>query len=133
MMRLRAKDLDRCVGCQLCMYACSRRQGKIGTEHSGILAVSLSGFERGATVIFCRACERPPCAEVCPTGALVPRKGGGVRYAESRCMGCGNCVDACTLGAIFRRRDGKVSVCVHCGYCVSFCAHGVLEYSEAEA
>ncbi len=129
MKKLRIVDLDRCVGCQLCMYACSRKNGKIGVEYSGILSVSLAGFERGATVIFCKACEKPPCVEVCPTKALRPREGGGVIYSERKCMACGNCIDACTLGAIFRRKDGKISVCVHCGYCVEFCAHGVLEYS----
>ncbi len=129
MKKLKIADLDRCVGCQLCMYACSRRMGRIGVEYSGILSVSLSGFERGATVIFCRGCEKPPCAEVCPTQALKPREGGGVVYSEEKCMACGNCREACTLGAIFSRSDGKISVCVHCGYCVKFCAHGVLEYS----
>ncbi len=130
---LRLADAEKCVGCGLCMFACSRKNAHdvhIGVGHSGIRAVSLSGFERGATVIFCHACQEPPCAQVCPTNALRPRKGGGVVYSERDCLGCGTCIDACKIGAIFERDDGKIAVCVHCGYCVDFCPHGVLEVVE---
>ncbi|RLI84844.1 MAG: [Fe-S]-binding protein [Archaeoglobales archaeon] len=130
MKRLVIKDIEKCVGCGMCMYACSRRKGEAGIDSSGILAVSLSGFERGATVIFCRACIEPPCVQVCPTNALRPRKGGGVVYNENDCIACGNCIDACTIGAIFRRQDGKPAVCIHCGYCVNYCPHGVLGFEE---
>lgn len=129
------KDIEKCVGCSLCMYACSRRRPKkpeIGIDASGILAASLSGFERGATVIFCRACKEPPCVQVCPTDALVPKKGGGVILKEKACIACGMCFDACTIGAIFERRNGKPAVCIHCGYCASYCPHEVLDYVEVE-
>ena len=133
--QLYLNDIEKCVGCSLCMYACSRRRAskpEIGTDRSGILAASLSGFERGATVIFCRACLEPPCVQVCPTEALVPKKGGGVILKEDVCIACGNCMEACTIGAIFERKNGKPAVCVHCGYCVDYCPHGVLEYKEIE-
>ena len=133
MKRLKIKDGEKCVGCGLCMYACSRKNSKspeIGINSSGILARSLSGFERGATVIFCRACLDPPCSEVCPTDAMRSRKGGGVLFDEDLCIACGNCITACTISAIFRREDGKPAVCIHCGYCVEFCPHGVLEFRE---
>ena len=122
------KDIEKCVGCSLCMYACSRRRGSI--DASGIRAVSLSGFERGATVIFCRACLEPPCAQVCPTKALIPKKGGGVILKEEACIKCGKCFEACTIGAIFERKDGKPTFCIHCGYCANYCPHGVLAYEE---
>ncbi|MEF8873123.1 MAG: 4Fe-4S dicluster domain-containing protein [Candidatus Thermoplasmatota archaeon] len=130
MKKLIIKDDEKCVGCALCMYACARRFGEAGVDSSGILAVSKSGFERGATVIVCRACEDPICAEVCSTDALEPKEGGGVKYSEDDCIGCGNCVYACPIGAIFKRSDGKISVCVHCGYCVDYCPHDVLAYEE---
>ena len=133
MKRLVIKDIEKCVGCAICMYACARRSAKnpeIGIDSSGILATSLSGFERGATIIFCHACKEPPCAQVCPTRALVPKKGGGVVLREKLCIGCGYCRDACTINAIFEREDGKSAVCIHCGYCAEFCPHGVLAYEE---
>jgi Fe-S-cluster-containing dehydrogenase component len=116
------------------MYACARKNPRkpfIGYDHSGISAVSLSGFERGATIIVCKACQEPPCSQVCPTDALIPRKNGGVIYKERLCIGCKNCIEACTISAIFERRDGKIALCIHCGYCVDYCPHGVLDYVEA--
>ncbi|WP_290898909.1 4Fe-4S binding protein [Ferroglobus sp.] len=136
MKRLVIKDLEKCVGCGLCMYACSRRNARdpeIGVSKSGILAISLSGFERGATIIFCRACSEPPCAQVCPTGAMAPRKEGGVFFKEDLCIACGNCMEACTIGAIFQQENGKPAVCVHCGYCANYCPHGVLAYEEVKS
>ncbi len=135
MKRLVIKDLEKCVGCGLCMYACARKNAQrpeIGISSSGILAVSLSGFERGATVIFCRACREPPCSQVCPTGAMRERKEGGVTFHEDLCIACGNCMNACTIEAIFMREDGKPAVCIHCGYCVEFCPHGVLGFEEVK-
>ncbi|MFO8109391.1 MAG: 4Fe-4S binding protein [Thermoplasmata archaeon] len=132
MKQLIIEDDENCVGCGLCMYACARRFGEAGIESSAILATSKSGFERGAKLIVCRACPEPPCAKVCPTDALLPRDGGGVNYDESECIGCGNCIQACSLDAIFKKKDGKIAVCVHCGYCEAYCPHDVLSYKEVD-
>jgi len=111
------------------MFACTRRQGKIGLEDTCIHIRSIGGMERGFSVIICRACSDPPCAKVCPTGALKKRKGGGVILAADLCIGCGNCHNACLIGAVqLVEKTGKPSICNHCGYCVGFCPHGVLEY-----
>jgi len=113
------------------MFACTRRFGDAGLDKSAIRVRSVGGIERGFTVIVCRACEDPPCARVCPTGALIPRKGGGVILNSSKCIGCQLCVDACIIGAIFWDDDtNKPIVCTQCGYCVDFCKYGVLEIEE---
>ena len=126
-MRLEVLDTERCVGCQNCMFACTRRQGEGGLSKTCIGVRSIGGMERGFKVIVCRACENPPCARVCPTGALIPRNGGGVCLEASECSGCGDCRDACILGAVFWNvENNKPMVCVHCGYCLQFCPHGVL-------
>ncbi|MBW2545582.1 MAG: 4Fe-4S binding protein, partial [Deltaproteobacteria bacterium] len=78
-VRLAVLDTEKCIGCQSCMFACSRRQGDAGLSQSCIGVRSIGGMERGFTVIVCKACYDPPCARVCPTQALTPRKGGGVR------------------------------------------------------
>jgi len=53
-MRITIVDAERCVGCQLCMFACVRRGGKGGLLDSSILIRSIGGLERGFRVIVCR-------------------------------------------------------------------------------
>ncbi|MFW6139212.1 MAG: 4Fe-4S binding protein [Spirochaetota bacterium] len=126
-MRLAVLDTQKCVGCQSCMFACARKAGSAGLASSCIHVRSCGGMENGFIVVVCRACEDPPCAKVCPTGALKLRKGGGVRLEASICIGCGHCVDQCKIGAIqWDQENGKPMICIHCGYCVDYCPHGVL-------
>jgi Fe-S-cluster-containing dehydrogenase component len=132
--RLSVVDVDRCVGCQCCMFACARRLGQGGLAASCIGVRSSGGIRKGFTVVVCRACPDPPCARVCPTDALHRREGGGVRLDADLCIGCGNCVEACPFGAIFW--DGaqeKPLVCVYCGYCAPYCPYDVLAHEEIEA
>ncbi len=131
MKRLVVVDPDLCVGCMSCMFACARRFGVAGIAKSAILVRSVGGVERGFTVIVCRACKEPSCAVVCPTNALIRRKGGGVILDSSKCIGCARCVDACPFGAVqWDPDESKPVICVHCGYCVNYCPHGVLAMEE---
>ncbi len=130
--RLSVVDVDRCVGCQLCVFACARRDGHGGTEGARIDVRSAGGMRRGFVVIVCRACDDPPCARACPTGALVRRDGGGVRLDGSLCTACGACIAACPFGAIGVDADGKPLVCVYCGICARYCPHDVLALEDIE-
>lgn len=131
MMRVTIVDAERCVGCQSCMFACARRHGRGGLLNSAILIRSAGGMERGFKVIVCRACPDPPCAKVCPTHALVPRKDGGITLHADECIGCGNCVDECIFNAIFWNPEkNKPVVCMYCGYCTEFCPHDVIAHEK---
>lgn len=130
--RLAVVDANKCVGCQLCMLACTSRFGYAGLNKSAISVRSLGGVERGFTVIVCRSCRDPPCARVCPVEALTVKDGGGVTLNSSKCIGCGHCVNACDIGAVMWDSEWmKPVICVGCGYCASFCPHGVLKLEEA--
>ncbi len=132
-MRLAVVDSEKCVGCQLCMLACTRKFNEAGFGKSAILVRSLGGFERGFTVIVCRACKDPPCAKACPEDALVPREGGGVTLIKDKCVGCKLCVEACPIGAIFwNEEENKPIVCMYCGYCARYCPYGVIALEKDE-
>lgn len=131
--KLAALDVNNCIGCMECMFACSRRVGRIGLDKSAIRVRSAGGIERGFVIVVCRACENPPCAKVCPTGALKERKeGGGVVLDETKCIGCGFCVQSCIVGAMFwdDERD-KPIVCKYCGECAKYCVHNAIGLVEA--
>jgi len=131
--RLAVIDIDKCVGCQSCMFACSRRFGSAGIGRSAIHIRSTGGIERGFTVVVCRACPDPPCAKVCPTDALKVRIGGGVILDSKKCIGCGLCKEACIIDAV--RWDyelNKPIICIHCGLCVDYCPYDVIAIEELE-
>jgi len=126
--RLIIKDAQRCVGCQSCMFACTRREGKVSLEGQRIHVKSIGGVARGFTVIVCRACEEPSCFYACTFDALQKRESGGVRLVPDKCTGCGKCADACPFSAItLDRETGKPLICLYCGYCKDYCAYGVLD------
>ncbi|MEN4042734.1 MAG: 4Fe-4S binding protein [Anaerolineaceae bacterium] len=131
--RLSVIDADRCIGCQVCMFACVRRLGSGGLEGTRIHVQSAGGIGKGFVVIVCRACHDAPCARVCPTNALVYREGRGVKLTPDLCIGCENCVKACPFGAVFWDSGAKKpQICVYCGYCVPYCPYDVLAMEEIE-
>jgi Fe-S-cluster-containing dehydrogenase component len=120
--RLSVIDNNLCVGCQSCMFACTRRFAEGGLGKSCIHIHSAGGIDKGFVVIVCR---------VCPTDALAVREGGGVRLDAAKCIGCGNCANACPFGAA--RWDGeqnKPAICIYCGYCAPFCPYSVIALQE---
>jgi len=128
--RVSVTNIERCIGCYSCMFACSRlRFGVASLAKSAIQVKSAGGIERGFVVVVCRACVDPPCAKSCPTGALAPRLGGGVTLDESKCIGCKNCHEACIVGAVVWDEERSVPIiCKYCGFCTKFCPHNVITF-----
>ncbi len=100
-------DLDRCTGCQACVVACKHENNvplstpaaaAAGRLMTWIQLVSVEGPARGrpgAMPLMCQQCDRPPCVDVCPTGATYLNPEGIVGQIYARCIGCRYCTNAC--------------------------------------
>lgn len=49
--------------------------------------------------VMCQHCEKPPCVDVCPTGASMRRADGIVQVNKHICIGCRYCMMACPYKA----------------------------------
>lgn len=129
---LSVKHMNRCIGCYSCMLACARTvYGDYSLSKSAVQIRTRGGLQSKLAANICLGCIDPPCAAACPEGALVPRRGGGVRFVRDKCTGCQDCVPACIAGVIaFDEADQRPIVCIQCGACARFCPHEVLEMTE---
>lgn len=132
---LTAPAMSRCIGCYSCMLACARlNYGSYSPRHAALQIRTQGGLQGRLVADICRACAEPACAEACPTQALKPRAGGGVRLDEKECIGCRACVQACPLKVIYwSERSRTPIVCRQCGICVRYCPHDCLAMEEAGA
>ncbi len=142
-------DLQRCVGCGLCVKAC-KLENKVpnmghtfrtwveryvleedGSVHVDSPKGAIEGFPANvpAEKIFrsffvpklCNQCVRPPCVQVCPVGATYQTKEGVVLVDRTYCIGCRYCIEACPYGARYFHPELRVA-----DKC-TFCYHRVVK------
>ncbi len=101
-------DTGKCAeGCNDCVTACNDEHGLTGfdrpaTDAQWIRKVSLKDTQTGYTQtlpLLCQHCEKPPCVDVCPTGASFKRADGIVLVDKHICIGCRYCMMACPYKA----------------------------------
>jgi molybdopterin-containing oxidoreductase family iron-sulfur binding subunit len=121
-----ALDIQRCIGCRKCVYACveennqSRdpqiqyirvlrfKDGDMDLEHSTIYYDPEEVPEKGYYYlpVQCQHCENPPCTKVCPVQATWTEPDGIVVVDYNWCIGCRYCMAACPyMGRWFNFAD----------------------------
>jgi len=135
---VRPVNVERCISCFSCIFACSRRTGHVDIGHAALRIKATPPPTAGGSggnfiVIMCRACTEPVCLEACNYDAIKRKPGGGVIINQVKCVGCGDCTEACPLSAIFvDPLRKKAVVCIHCGECVEWCPHDILVKEEVK-
>jgi len=123
-------DNDKCVGCDICEYACSFEKEKVFNPlKSRIRSVRIN--QTLNTAVTCKACINAPCIKACPEEAITQSKEtGSIVLDESKCKGCDWCIEACKYGAITRHPTTcKAMVCDTCGgdpKCIPACPESAL-------
>ena len=110
-----ALDIQRCIGCRKCVYACvdennqSRdpqiqyirvlrfKDGEMDLEHATIYydpeEVPQDGYYY--MPVQCQHCANAPCTKVCPVKATWTERDGIVVVDYNWCIGCRYCMAAC--------------------------------------
>jgi len=80
-------DLDKCVHCDKCEDACTRRHGHSRMNRKGMVVGNIS------IATACRQCQDPVCM-LCSRAGIARMPSGEVYITES-CIGCGICAERC--------------------------------------
>ncbi|KOR32350.1 4Fe-4S ferredoxin [Achromatium sp. WMS3] len=110
-------DTNKCLeDCNACVQACNKEHGmdlihkpegqdqqKFDQQKpTWIRKVKLKDNLTGRVTnlpMLCQHCEKPPCVDVCPTGASFKRADGIVMVDRHICIGCRFCMMACPYHA----------------------------------
>lgn len=133
MDRILIFDPGLCTGCRQCEIVCSYAHE--GVYWPAVSRIRLVRFEDvcASYPVACAYCDRPPCEEACPTGAMThdPRTGFAM-VVEGKCIGCKECLHVCPLGAIDLHPKTKIPHrCDLCGgdpACLNVCTAGAIRY-----
>ena len=139
-------DAARCTGCRACQVACKEKNKlAAGDFCRRVDTVETIVDNERKWMHFsgaCNHCEKPACAEVCPTGAMYKAEDGTVQHRDDLCIGCGRCVHNCPYGApSLNKFTGYAQKCDACverrnnsrqPACVEACPMRALHFGEME-
>ena len=148
-----------CAGCGYCEIACAQfHEGDAGATHRnhftakpliksmGVSPISanatgfpqpiaMATFADFSTNEFCQQCDSPECLDACPENAIfVDSKTGARVVDEAKCVGCGDCVEACQFDMIHLNPETeKAYKCDLCGgdpQCVTWCPTNAITFKK---
>jgi len=124
-----------CSRCRMCELICSFHHHQVGNPGRACIRVIALG--QGEDIpVTCLNCEKPPCLDICPTGALHRDESVGmVLVQQDLCIGCAMCVNVCPVGAVtLDLVEGVAAKCDLCEgdpQCVAYCPAKVLKLTDA--
>ncbi|EGO64654.1 4Fe-4S dicluster domain-containing protein [Acetonema longum] len=98
-------DPDKCIGCRTCEIACALAHAAKDALIAGTLdqdfhpRLKVVKIAAVTVPVQCRQCEDAPCANVCPTGAII-NKHHSIQVKGEACIGCKSCLLACPFGVM---------------------------------
>jgi len=117
-------DQSRCSGCHACAGACKSWHG---LPPGPLKYLKIYEYEKGSFPdvrlhvqwIPCYHCEKPVCAEACPSEAITKEEQyGAVLIDGEKCIGCRSCYDVCPYGApVFETDEADVKA-QKCDMCI---------------
>ena len=140
-----AIDIDKCIGCGVCVRGCKAENDVLLTAHTSRTWVerymvdidnidhprvdspnaAYDGFpdpgpqEKPVKTFYvpklCNQCEHSPCVQVCPVGATFEGPDGVVLVDHTYCLGCRYCIQACPYGC--RYIDPRRQTADKCTFC----------------
>lgn len=128
----------KCTGCQRCEINCTLVNNGYTSSYVSRVKVTRNlmvshlghGIHTDDWVYYpdtCRQCEDPWCGNACPVNAIYSDDRGVKIVDESKCIGCGTCVQACPWNMpTVNPEKKKSSKCIQCGECSKGCPTGAL-------
>jgi len=145
-------QVDRCIGCGLCVQACKDEndvpeqpfffrtwveryrlhadgEATVESPEGGIQGFPPVTEEQDVLRSFfvpklCNQCDNPPCVQVCPVGATFKSEDGVVLVDQDYCIGCRYCIQACPYGARYLHPETKTAD--KCTFCYHRITKGLL-------
>ncbi|MHA1951767.1 MAG: 4Fe-4S dicluster domain-containing protein [Candidatus Thorarchaeota archaeon] len=132
-----AIDINKCTGCRNCELACSAVHTNTFNPKRSRIQVLKDEDKNLVLPMVCLQCEVPLCEQACPNGALVYNEKGTLYTKSKVCIGCANCVTACTFGGIeidpITLKAIKCDLCWGDPACIKACEYGAISMIEAKS
>ncbi|MEP6923811.1 MAG: cyclic nucleotide-binding domain-containing protein [Pyrinomonadaceae bacterium] len=101
-------DMDLCVRCGNCSFACHQVHGHSRLVRRGVsierpikpVKPVSQKIQHALVPSVCLHCQDPECMTGCPTGAIARFANGEIDINPPTCIGCGDCATQCPYNAI---------------------------------